>query len=226
MSTVESMTGARNDAARAISSMASHVEGMVADAIDALLTLNTDLAERILRKESVANALEMHIDHAIQSSLQQGGLGAPETRRLVAMLKINKDLERVGDLAANIGRGICSRKDDARSRQDFSSLQPLAIAVSHLAKKTLRALARHDLMLATNALGETTRVDAYRDHVLHHLQQNPEGKAGHPGNLDLLVASRYLEQIADHCSNVAEGLIFWLGGRKPCSEEGKSRMAV
>jgi phosphate transport system protein len=226
MSTVESMTDARNDAARAITSMASHVEGMVDDAIDALLTLNADLAARILRKEVVANALEMHIDQVIQTSLEQGSLGSSEIRRLVALLKINKDLERVGDLAANIGRRVSSRKNDGKSRQDFSSLQPLAIAVSHLAKKTLRALARRDLMLATNALGETTRVDAYRDHVLHHLHQDSERAAGDAGNLDLLLASRHLEQIADHCTNVAESLIFWLGGRKHCSSESESRVAV
>ncbi|MBZ5523943.1 MAG: hypothetical protein LAP21_17035 [Acidobacteriia bacterium] len=226
MSTVESLLDAHSDAGLVISSMASHVEGMVDDAIDALLTMNSELARRILRKEVVANALEMHIDQVIQASLARGDLGASEIRRLVAMLKINKDLERVGDLAANIGRRVSAPAEGRTIGHDFSALQPLAIAVSHLAKKTLRALARRDLLLATHARSETTRVDAYRNHVLHQLQKNPGNAAGRPGDLDLLLASRNLEQIADHTANVAESLIFWLGSRKPCPEAGDNRIAV
>lgn len=223
MPTPEIMVDAHSDAGRAIASMASHVEGMVDDAINALLSLNLDLARRILRKEVVANALEMHIDQMIQSSLERRELGPSEIRRLVTMLKINKDLERVGDLAANIGRRISSPAEKPAGQPDFSPLQPLAITVSHLAKKTLRALARRDLLLATHARDEMARVDVYRDHVLRQLRQQP---GADKGALDLLLSSRYLEQIADHLANVTESLIFWLGSRKPCAEADEDRIAV
>jgi phosphate transport system protein len=179
------------------------------------------LAAGILHKETAANAMEMQIDQTLQAALANGTLERRQIREAVAMLKINKDLERMADLAANIARNLPHRpqpKPDSGS--DYSDLQPLAIAVSHLTRKTLRALARRDLLLATNATSERSRVDTYRNYVLN--QMNKE--SGSP-QLNLLLASRYLEQIAEQATNIARNLIFWLN----CSEPGvqaEARVAV
>jgi phosphate transport system protein len=218
---LEIMTDGPSGVPPVITTMASLVEGMVDNAIDALLGGNAGLAAGILHKETAANAMEMQIDQTLQAALANGTLERRQIREAVAMLKINKDLERMADLAANIARNLPHRpqpKPDSGS--DYSDLQPLAIAVSHLTRKTLRALARRDLLLATSAKSERSRVDTYRNYVLNQMSKEP----GSP-QLNLLLASRYLEQIAEQATNIARNLIFWLE-RSESGIQAEARVAV
>ena len=99
--------------------------------------------------------------------------------------------------------------------EDFSKLQPLAIAVSHLCRQTLRSLTRLDPVLARNAAAGGASVDAYRDYVLRSLslqagRQEPVVTDEH--DLHIVFASRCLEQIADHAIHLAENLVTFLAG--------------
>jgi phosphate transport system protein len=193
--------------------MAKDVENMIDLAIEALLSSNLESAASILQREPAVNASEMKIDSAIFAALEQGDLSLQEIRQAVAMLKINKDLERMADLAANIGRKV-NEMAQRGEPQDCSDLQPMAIAVSHVSRKTLRALIHSDLVLAANVVGDGASVEFYRDYVFCNLQARLEHGNTKRGALNLMLASRYLEQIADHSSNVAESLIFWLKGKE------------
>src|SRR5205807_8178251 len=86
--------------------MAREVESMINLAIEALLSFNVEMAGSILQKEPAINTTEMRIDAAIFAVLESGDLSPQEIRQTASMLKINKDLERMADLAANIGRKI------------------------------------------------------------------------------------------------------------------------
>jgi phosphate transport system protein len=204
--------------------MAREVENMIDLAIEALLNFDAKLAGRILEKEPSVNAAEMRIDAAILAVLEGGNLSSYEIRQAASMLKINKDLERMADLATNIGRKV---SDVARrgQEQDYSELQPMAIAVSHVSRKTLRALIHSDLVLATNVLGTGAMVDFYRDYVFRKLQERVKQACQKREDVDLMLASRYLEQIADHSANVAESLIFWLSS-KDAGDQMRKQQAV
>jgi len=206
-------------------SMAREVESMIDLAIQALLSFNVEMAGTILQKEPAINTAEMKIDAAIFAVLEKGDLDPQEIRQAASMLKINKDLERMADLAANIGRKISALAERGQS-QDYSELQPMAIAVSHISRKTLRALIHSDLVLAANVLGGAATVDFYRDYVFRKLQERVNPGSGRLGEINLLLASRYLEQIADHSANVADNLIFWLDGKKTCDPPRKQAVAV
>jgi len=193
-----------------ITAMAGMVETAVDEAIESMLGNNTQLAQALLQRETLINRMEMHIDAAILFHLGHRDLGDDDIRSMASMLKINKDLERIGDLAANIARKVLEMSK-LREGCERSELQPMAIAVSHLCRKTLRALVRRDVVLAESALGSEAFVHAYRDYVFRRIRDRLEGKpAEAAADLALLLASRYLEQIADHTANLADTLFFWL----------------
>jgi Na+/phosphate symporter len=192
---------------RAISQQARCVEDMVDSAIDALLTRDPKVVTAVLDQQAAANAMETRIDQAIHVETAEGTV---EPRQAIAMLQVNRELARMRDMTVELGHKLREQpaRESAESGDD-SELQPLAIAVSHLAKKTLRALARRDLLLAANARSEKLRVDAYSGYVA--------SRAGRPGRASgaveengLLFAVRYLEQIADQSVIIARSLISWL----------------
>jgi len=197
--------------------MALKVEVAVDQAIGALLNSGTQTVSGILQQEDAINEMEVTIDRAIFAALEQGELSPKEIRPIASALKINKDLERLGDLAASIGRKV-SQSGEHRQPRDYSELQPLAIAVSHVCRQTLRALTRQDLVLANNVLRSGAAVDDYRNYVFRRLRERAATPGPREGDVHLMFASRYLEQIADHAVNLAEKLVTFLnekqGGRR------------
>ncbi len=193
--------------------MALKVEEAVDQAIGALLNSNAQNMTGVLQRESAINEMEVAVDHAIYATLEHGELSAEEIRPIASALKINKDLERLGDLAANIGRKV-SQAGERRQPQDYSELQPLAIAVSHVCRQTLRALTLQDLVLANNVLQSRAAVDDYRNYVFRRLRERTDTPNQREGDVHLMFASRYLEQIADHAVNLAEKLVLFLNERQ------------
>ncbi|HXB20912.1 MAG TPA: PhoU domain-containing protein [Candidatus Solibacter sp.] len=225
MNTIGKSPALQSRIVQPIISMAREVESMIDLAIESLLSFNVEMAGAILQKEPAINTTEMKIDSAIFAVLEKGDLTLQEIRQAASMLKINKDLERMADLAANIGRKINSLAGRGKP-QDYSELQPMAIAVSHISRKTLRALIHGDQVLAANAVGGGATVDFYRDYVFRKLQERVKPGSESPGDINLMLASRYLEQIADHSVNVAGHLIFWLDGRKTGDRPCRQAVAV
>jgi phosphate transport system protein len=200
-----------------VTAMAGMVEGSIDQAMEALLSGDCGSARAVLTQETVVNCMEMHIDAAVLEYLAQKDLPADDLRSMAAILKINKDLERMGDLAANIARKVIDLGESWK-HGTRSELQPMAIAVSHVSRKALRALARHDVILAESTLSSQESVHAYRDYVFHRIRERlAQGSSNLSSHLALLLASRYLEQIAAHAANLAENLVFWLRG-KTCTE--------
>ena len=192
-----------------ITAMAGMVESAVNEAIDALLAGNARLADSVLQRESIINQMEMHVDAAILFCLGQKDLAEEDARSMGSILKINKDLERMGDLAANIARRVPEML--ACDSAHRSQLQPMAIAVSHMCRKTLRALVRQDIVLAESALGTQALVQNYRDYVSRRVRERlGNGVRNTAADVALLLASRSLEQIADHAANLADTLFFWM----------------
>ncbi|HLJ29386.1 MAG TPA: PhoU domain-containing protein [Candidatus Angelobacter sp.] len=200
-----------------VTAMAGMVESSIDQAIEALLAGDWGLAHTLLQKEIVINRMEVHIDAAVLGHLAQKNLSPCDMRSMVSILKINKDLERMGDLAANIGRKVIElgqgRQECENSDLQRADLQPLAIAVSHICRKTLRAVVRQDVVLAESALGSEEAVHTYRDYVFRKIRERlSSGSSTANSDLALLLASRYLEQIADHAVNLADTLVFWMRG--------------
>lgn len=188
------------------------VEGSVNRALEALLSRDERLASEVFLAEPRINELEIVIDeHAIRL-LRQGRLAEEDVRLIVATLKINNDLERMGDLAVN----VAERAISLSSMGDIESpaeLEPMTSAVRVMVSKCLGALIYQNVDLATQVLESDDAVDRYRDQVFEALLSGIAEKStlAAPG-LHFVLASRHLERIADHATNIAEDVLFWVRG--------------
>jgi phosphate transport system protein len=189
--------------------MGLNVDEAVGKAIAALLHSNSHMVAGVMESAVAIQELELKLDQAVFSALEQGDLPRSEVSRLTSIVNINKDLARLGKLAANLGRKV-TEVGKHHEHEDFSRLQPLAIAVSHLCRQTLRSLTRQDLLLARSAAAGGASVDAYRDYVLRSLDGHQQRAASEQDDLHLIFASRCLEQIADHAIHLAESLVDFL----------------
>lgn len=186
------------------------VDEAVSRAIVALLNSNSHIVAGVLESSVLIQELELTLDQAVFSALERGDLAPSEVRRVTAAVNLCKGLSRLGKLAANLGRKV-TEVGKHHEHEDFSRLQPLAIAVSHLCRQTLRSLTRLDPVLARNAVETGAAVDTYRDYVVRGLNGN-QPHATSEQDIHLIFASRCLEQIADNAVRLAENLVVFLEG--------------
>jgi phosphate transport system protein len=193
-------------------SQARTVEGSVNRSLRALLERNDRLASEVFLTEPRINEMEIVIDeHAIRM-LRQGNLQESDVRLIVATLKINNDLERMGDLAVNLSERAISLAGMG-TVQAPPELEPMTTAVRAMVSKCLGALIYQNTELATQVLESDEIVDQHRDQVFETLLAGmTEDPAQAAPNLQFVLASRSLERIADHTTNIAEDVLFWVRG--------------
>jgi phosphate transport system protein len=226
--------------------MGHKVDQAVDQAIVALLDSNTHVVAGLMENAMAIQELELAIDQAVFTALESGDLVPSEIRRVTSIVNISKDLARLGKLAANLGRKV-SQVGEHSEHEDFSRLQPLAIAVSHVCRQTLQSLTRLDPVLARNAAAGNCSVDAYRNYVFRGLRGPADSQAvnsqavnsqvinsqiinaqiSDEQNIHLIFASRCLEQIADHACDLAENVVVFLGGNPlPRTSQPESRQRL
>ncbi len=193
-------------------SMARTVEGSVNRAIAALLERNEKLAGEVFLTEPRINEMEIIIDeHAIRL-LRSGNLPEGDVRLIVASLKLNNDLERIGDLAVNICQRVISLAGMGEV-QTPAELVPMAAAVRAMVSKSLGALIFRNVTLANEVLESDDIVDQYRDQIFENLLAGMREDATQVApNMHFVLAARHLERIADHTTNIAEDIMFWVRG--------------
>ena len=199
-----------------LTSMARTVEINVDRALSALPHTVSSVSRQspgeIFLLEPRINEMEIIIDDHAVRMLRTGNLSADEIRQIVATLKITNDLERMGDLAVNLAERIISLAE-MQPVAAPPELEPMIAAVRAMIKKSLGALIFKNVVLASEVLESDDLVDRYRDDIFERLlegmRQSPSDVAP---NLQLVLATRYLERLADHATNIAEDIIFWVRG--------------
>jgi phosphate transport system protein len=199
-----------------LASMARTVEGAMNRALDSLVNLHgpesAAFPGEVFLLEPRINEMEIVIDeHAIRL-LRRGSFSDDEMRLIVAALKITNDLERIGDIAVNLAERVISLRD-LPSTELPEELAPMASAVRAMVSKSLGALIFRNVEMATQVLESDDMVDQYRDRIFERLLQNMTQEAGFVGpGMQFVLATRHLERIADHATNIAEDIIFWVRG--------------
>jgi phosphate transport system protein len=197
-------------------SMARVVESAMNRALDAIIGFDNGrtagLPGEVFLLEPRINEMEIMIDeHAIRL-LRRGSFSDDEMRLIVASLKITNDLERIGDIAVNLAERVISLREmqDAKVPEE---LLPMAEAVRSMVSRSLGALIFRNAELAAQVLESDDVVDQYRDQIFETLLQNMTQDVAlvTPG-MQFVLATRHLERIADHATNIAEDIIFWVRG--------------
>ena len=190
------------------------VEETIEKAIQALLKRDSVLANQVIAGDRVINQLEIEIDDMGHSLLALGQPMAVDLRFITAILKINTDLERMGDHAVNIAERTLLIMKEPIIKADIH-LTEMAMATEKMMKDALDAFVAGDVELARNVLKSDDAVDAYNDEINTKLEEamqlSPTAvKAG----MSLIIIGHNLERIADLANNIAEDVIYMKQGKE------------
>lgn len=198
------------------------VEESVFDAVKAVQEADTALAQKVIDGDRAIDLREIEIEEECLKVLALHQPVAGDLRFIVVALKINNDMERIGDLAANIAdRALAlARLKDPRIPLD---LRGMAADAQKMLKQALDALVNLDAKLAAEVLQADSAVDrvhrAMHEYAYEQIRRSPE--EGEKSML-ILSVSRNLERIADLATNIAEDVIYMIEGEIVRHQVGKS----
>jgi phosphate transport system protein len=192
--------------------LSAQAEESVILAVRALLTRDEELAQQVIRGDFDVDHAEVEVEEEALKILALYQPVATDLRFLTAVLKINNDLERIGDLATNIAkRAVKICKEPALFMPD--ELSQAATRARDMVHDSLTAFVNFDAAPAKAVCSSDDAVDELckqvRRFVEEHIRKNP---ACLGVCLDMLLASRNIERIGDHATNIAEDVIYLVEG--------------
>jgi len=193
--------------------MGGLAEDRVRSAVEGLVERDHELVDRVLAGDGPINQLHIEVDSRCFKMLALHQPMAVDLRSIVSAVKINTDLERVGDLAINIAEAVRRylRHPPVKELIDIPRMAEIA---QRMLRDALDAYVRRDTSLAQAVLNEDDALDALKTQVfrelLTYMLQDPSTIEP---SLDLILISRHLERIGDHATNIAEDVIFMVSAR-------------
>jgi phosphate transport system protein len=188
------------------------VEEAIAKAISALVNRDRNLAKQVIDEDSEIDRMEVDVEEEVLKILALYQPVAADLRFVVAVLKINNDLERMGDLARNIAKRVVFLTNGEELDLP-NDLRPMAAMAQKMVKESLDALVNSDTMLARRVRDADDEVDNMRRKVQDFCEKQISANPEHAELLmRLLSVSRHLERLADLATNVAEDVIYMVEG--------------
>lgn len=188
--------------------MAGLVEEAIRNAVEALVKRNTALAEKTIAEDEGINQMEIVIDDWCLKLLALHQPLAADLRFITSAMRINTELERIGDQAVNISERAISLNQEPQLKP-YIDIPRMAEIAQSMVKDVLDAFVNGDANLARSVCARDDQVDALNDQVFRELltymmsDSKTITRAVH-----LIIVGRCLERIADHATNIAEGVIF------------------
>jgi len=192
--------------------MGSLAERAVHQAIHAVLDGQAALAEKVLQEEPAINELQVEIDDRVVQLLALQQLMAADLRFVLAVSRINNDLERIGDQAVNVAQSAqrILRHPRVKPYVDLPRMSELA---EGMVRDSLNALVRGDVELARSVLVCDDQVDSLRDQIFRELLSYMMGDSAVVFQaFELILVAKNLERVADHATNIAEDVIYMVAG--------------
>jgi len=192
--------------------MSGLVEDSIARSVNAVVHRDDQAAAAVFQNESRINQLEIQIDNIAIRLLALQQPMAVDLRFVTMSIKINNNLERMGDIAVNIAQSALSLLNlpPLKPRVDIPYLAKLA---QDMIRNSIDAFVRRDADLARNVLKSDDAVDNLRDEmyteIVRFMEEDPVRV--HPG-IDHIFVARGLERLADHATNIAEDVLFFVQG--------------
>jgi phosphate transport system protein len=192
--------------------MGGMAEQAVDTAVESYRRRDLKLCHQVFEGEKAINAIEREIDELALDLLAMQQPMAVDLRFITAVMKINADLERVGDQAVNIAERVMNivKLPNAELPVDVARM---AATVAGMVRRALESFLAEKAELAEAVLKMDDIVDRMDDEfysvLVNKMHQQPEIT---DQALDVLLISRNLERVADHATNIAEDVIFWVKG--------------
>jgi phosphate transport system protein len=195
-----------------ILTLGSMVEDLVHDSVQAVERVDAELADEIIKKDSEIDETEVDIEEECLKVLALHQPVAVDLRFIIAVIKINNELERIGDQAVNIAQRVqvIAKRPKPPFWFDYSEMGEKA---QKMLRMSLDALVNMDVDLAYRVITMDDEVDRIKseayDKIKQAIQDLPE-RVGY--YINLLLISRHLERLADHATNIAEEVIYLVEG--------------
>ena len=193
--------------------MGGEVEEQVRSAVRSLVDRDIDLAEKTLLGDGSINSLHIEIDKLCFDLIASNLPSQEDVRIVISGVKINNDLERIGDVAVKISESTL-RYLQHPPVKPLIDIPRMADLSQSMLRDSLNSYVRHSTSLGTEVVSRDVLVDELQVNVRRDLvgAMLEKSETIEPA-LDLLLISRYVGQISDHAASIAEEVIFMVSGR-------------
>lgn len=202
-----------DDIRNRVLAMGGLVERQLEQALDALASLDSELAQQVIEGDHKVNGMEVAIDEECTRIIAKRQPAASDLRLILAISKTITDLERIGDACVRIAKAAVEKR--------ANSQQPLLVSIENMGRhatrmlhSTLDALARMDAEQAFELHKEDAKIDKEYEGIIRqlmtHMMEDPRSI---PGVLDVLWAARAVERVGDRCKNICEYVIYYVKGK-------------
>jgi phosphate transport system protein len=193
--------------------MAGLAEQAIQRAIEAYRVRDMSICDLVTRSEVAINRMERDIDQAALDLLAMEQPMASDLRFILSVIRINADLERVGDAAKSISDRV-RQMDQLPLAELPVDIPRMATLAEEMVRKSLQSFIEANADLARTVLTMDDAVDAMNRSAYKNLTRVMEEQSHlAPQALSALMISRSLERVADHATNIAEDVIFWVQGK-------------
>lgn len=201
-----------DDLKQKLLSMGGMAEQAVERAVRAFVTRDAAICQLVLRDEPKINAAEREVDELSVDLLAMQQPMAVDLRFIIACIKINADLERVGDQAVNIAERVLDMTSYPKASLNVDIPRMAALTIN-MVRDALNSFLTADADLAHSVLERDDLVDDMNREIFEAADfAMTHSVETHRDALDTMIIARNLERVADHATNIAEDVIFWVRG--------------
>jgi len=207
---------------RLVAEMGGLAEKLVADSIHALVRRDADLAQRVVATDAGVDALQHEVEEKAVLTIARRQPMAVDLREIVGALRVANDLERIGDMAKNIGKRVIALDGDFHPAQLLRGVEHMGALVLTQLKEVLDSYAGHDLNKAIAVRKGDEEVDAmctslFRE-LLTYMMEDPRNITF---CIHLMFCAKNIERIGDHATNIAETVYYIIEGHPLADERPK-----
>ncbi|BCV37007.1 MULTISPECIES: phosphate signaling complex protein PhoU [Shewanella] len=193
--------------------MGGMVERQLEQALDALGSLDAELAQKVIEGDHKVNGMEVMIDEECTRIIAKRQPAASDLRLVIAISKTIADLERIGDACVRIAKAAQEKRSN-NQQPLLVSIESMGRHATRMLNSTLDALARMDAESALELHKEDAKLDKEYEGIIRQLMTYMmEDPRSIPGVLDVLWAARAVERVGDRCKNICEYVIYYVKGK-------------
>jgi phosphate transport system protein len=208
--------------ARLVAEMGGLAEKQVADAVDALAERDLDTAQRTVAVDPEVDALQAEIEEKAVLTIARRQPMAVDLREIIGALRVSNDLERIGDLAKNIGKRVIALDSEFYPVGLIRGVEHMGSMVLAQLKEVLDSYARHDLKKALAVWNGDEEIDAICTSIFRELLTYMMEDSHHiTFCIHLMFCAKNFERMGDHATNIAETVYYMVEGRAIADQRRK-----
>jgi len=206
------------DLVRMVAEMGGLAERQIVQAFDALAQRNTELARKVIERDTTLDIFQTTIEEKGINIIAQRQPLANDLREIVSALHISNDLERIGDLAKNISKRAIAIGSEILPKSLISGLEHMTRMVLGQFKMALDSYAGRDVSETLAVRNGDLQIDALNNALFHetlvHMGEDPHNILS---STQILFCIKNLERVGDHATNIAETVHYIISGHVPAS---------